>query len=149
MQRLRLLYACLLALSACQPNAPAEADLEAFATAFREANQAPSIQPMLALYELDGATDSTIAMLKNALLYEHGLSIQQIEFESLTGAPEERIAYTHQGVHYGPTLEPKLRMRIRYATEDRFESLFTIGQNSLGAWRIVSSKPSEEPPADL
>lgn len=144
MQRLRLLYATLLALTACQPKAPSEAGLEALAAAFREANQAPDIEPMLALYELDGATDQTMAMLKNALLYEHGLPIRSIEFEPLTGAPEERIAYEHQGVRYGPTLKPELRMRIRYATEDRFESLFTIGQNSQGAWRIVSSKPVEE-----
>jgi hypothetical protein len=44
-------------------------------------------------------------------------------------------------VSYGPTLKPGYRMRVRYATEDGFESLYTIGQNSAGSWRILSSKP--------
>jgi len=131
----------ILALAACQAQAPEEAGLDAFAAAFREANRAPDIEPMLGLYELEGTTGPTRALLKNALLYELGLPIRSIEFEPLSGAPEEKIRYEHQGVRYGPTLEPLRRMRVRYATEDRFESLFTIGLNDEGAWRIVSSRP--------
>lgn len=100
---------------------------------------------MLALYELGGTTEWTINLLRTALLYEHQLPIRSIRFEPLSGAPEETIYFTHQGIEYGPTLEPRLRMRVRYATEDGFESLFTIGQNPEGAWRIVSSRPVESP----
>lgn len=134
----------LFTLTACQPQSAEEAALEAFAEAFREANQAPDIEAMLALYELEGATDPTTAMLKNALIYELGLPIRNIEFEPLSGAPGEQIAYEHQGVRYGPTLEPSYRMRVRYATEDGFESRFTIGLNDKSAWRIVSSRPVSE-----
>ena len=108
-----------------------------------------SIEPMLALYSLDGSTDRTKIMLKNALLYEHGLPILSISFEPLIGSPDEQIEYTYEGIKYGPSLKPIYRMRVRYRTEDRFESLFTIGKNPQGAWRIVSSKPVEELPSDL
>lgn len=148
MQRLLLFSATLLALTACQPKPTEQAGLEAFAQAFREANQAADIEPMLSLYALEGVTDQTTSLLKNALLYELGLPIRSIGFEPLSGAPEERIAYEHQGIRYGPTLEPELRMRVRYATEDSFESLFTISQNSQGAWRIVSSRPVGGLPGD-
>jgi hypothetical protein len=131
--------AALLALSACSMQESAE--LEAFADAFTEANQATGVEPMLAIYALDGTTENTKNLLKNAVLYELGLPIQSIEFEPLTGSPEESIEYTHQGVDYIATVEPSLRMRVRYKTEDRFESLFSIGQNDASEWRIVSSRP--------
>ena len=108
---------------------------------FRKANQANNIEPMLALYELEGSTEQTVNLLENALLYELGLPIRSIDFEPLSGAPEETIYFEHQGIRYGPTLEPLGRMRVRYSTEDGFESLFTIGQNTDGEWRIVSSRP--------
>ena len=137
---LRILVSCvLLVLSACGRQESAE--LEAFARAFTKANQATEVAPMLALYALDGTTENTKNLLKNALLYELGLPIQSIEFEALTGSPEESIEYRHQGLNYIATLEPSLRMRVRYQTEDRFESLFSIGKNSAGQWRIISSRP--------
>jgi len=120
--------------------------LEDFAESFREANQTQSIEPMLALYALDGTTESTINLLKNALHFEFGIPIQSIEFEPLSGAPEETIRFVHQGIPYGPTLEPRYRMRVRYSTEDQFESLFTLGQNQAGAWRIISSRPVQPNP---
>ena len=98
---------------------------------------------MLELYELDGSTQQTIDLLRNALLYELGLEIESIDFEPLRGSPEELIHYSHLGVEYGPTLQPSHRMRVRYATDDRFESLFTIGRNSKGRYKIVSSRPIE------
>lgn len=140
MFRLQLAAIALLALCACGTQEPAE--LEAFANSFREANQAAEIEPMLALYELGGTTESTLNLLKNALLYELGLPIRSIQFEPLTGAPEETIEYSHQGIEYTATLEPLMRMRVRYDTEDSFESLFSIGQNAAGEWRIVSSRPN-------
>ena len=137
---LRIFISCtLLLLNACSTQESAE--LEAFADAFTEANQATGVDPMLAIYALEGTTENTKNLLKNALLYELGLPIQSIEFEPLTGSPEESIEYTHQGVDYIATVEPSLRMRVRYKTEDRFESLFSIGQNGAGEWRIVSSRP--------
>tara|TARA_X000000950_G_scaffold164007_1_gene200479 strand:+ start:13794 stop:14180 length:387 start_codon:yes stop_codon:yes gene_type:complete len=126
-------------LSACSTQKSAE--LEAFARAFTEANQATEVEPMLAIYALEGTTENTKNLLKNALLYELGLPIQSIEFEALTGSHEESIEYRHQGVDYIATLEPSLRMRVRYETEDRFESLFSIGKNSAGQWRIICSRP--------
>ena len=116
-------------------------ELKAFADAFSEANQASGVEAMLAIYALEGTTENTKNLLKNAILYELGLPIQSINFEPLTGLPEESIEYTHQGVDYVATLEPSLRMRVRYATEDRFESLYSIAQNNAGEWRIVSSRP--------
>lgn len=137
---LRIFVSCaLLVLSACSTQESAE--LEAFADAFTKANQATEVEPMLAIYALEGTTENTKNLLKNALLYELGLPIQSIEFEPLTGSPEESIEYSHQGLDYVATLEPSLRMRVRYGTEDRFESLFSIGQNSAGQWRIISSRP--------
>ena len=137
---LRIFVSCaLLVLSACSTQESAE--LEALAQAFTEANQATEVEPMLAIYALEGTTENTKNLLKNALLYELGLPIQSIEFEPLTGSPEESIAYSHQGLDYIATLKPSLRMRVRYKTEDRFESLFSIGQNSAGQWRIISSRP--------
>ena len=122
--------------------------LEAFASAFRLANKGMNIEPMLALYALDGSTDKTKIMLKNALLYEHGLPIHSISFEPLIGTPEERINYTYGGIKYGPSIEPIYRMRVRYRTEDNFESLFTIGKNRQDTWQIVCSKPVELLPSD-
>ena len=139
----------LLTLASCSPKGEDEASLDAFASDFRAANNGMSIEPMLALYSLDGSTDRTKIMLKNALLYEHGLPILSINFEPLIGSPDEQIEYTYEGIKYGPSLKPIYRMRVRYRTEDRFESLFTIGKNPQGAWRIVSSKPVEELPSDL
>jgi hypothetical protein len=141
MRRLLPLCAAFLALTACLPKPAEDTALAAFANAFRAANGAADIEPMLALYELEGVTDSTTALLKNTLLYEQGLPIQSIEFEPLTGAPEENIYFTHQGIEYGPTVDPLYRMRVHYATEDHFESLFTIGRNSKNEWRIVSARP--------
>ena len=139
----------LLTLASCSPKGEDGAILDAFASDFRAANNGMSIEPMLALYSLDGSTDRTKIMLKNALLYEHGLPILSINFEPLIGSPDEQIEYTYEGIKYGPSIKPIYRMRVRYRTEDRFESLFTIGKNPQGAWRIVSSKPAEEFPSDL
>ena len=137
---LRIFVSCaLLVLSACSTQESAE--LEAFADAFTKANQATEVEPMLAIYALEGTTENTKNLLKNALLYELGLPIQSIEFAALTGSPEESIEYSHQGVDYVATLKPSLRMRVRYETEDRFESLFSIGKNGAGQWRIISSRP--------
>lgn len=131
---------------ACTPKL--DEGFEAFANSFNEANQADTIDPMLALYALEGTTESTRNLLKTTLQFELGLPIISIEFEPLSGAPEESIRYTHQGIDYGPTVTPGYRMHVRYRTEDNFESRFTIGQLDDGSWRIVSSRPITTPEAD-
>lgn len=119
--------------------------LEQLATAFTSANQAPNTDQMLGLYYLEGADQRTRDLLKAALDYEIGLPIQAINFEPLQGAPEETIDFVHQGTAYGPSIPPKYRMRVAYAVEDGFTSLFTIGQTPTGDWRIVCAKPKPEP----
>lgn len=144
------LYAlCMLALSlltACsnQEN-KIPAGLDTFADSFRHANQASSADSMLALYYLEGTDARTRELLKGALDYELGLPIQSIEFEPLKGAPEETINFVHQGIAYGPSIPPKYRMRVAYAVEDGFTSLFTIGKSPQGDWHIVCAKPKPEP----
>lgn len=138
-----LIVALCMAVFGCKPESSSNKELQAFADSFTAANQSRSIQPMLELYELEGSTEQTVSMLRNALLYELNMPIQSIQFEPLSSSPEESIQYEHQGIEYGPTLEPRLRMRVNYATEDKFESLFTIGQNTAGEWRIISSRPTD------
>ena len=115
--------------------------LRRLAAQFEAANRADSIEPMLALYELTGSDKATISRLKSALLFELGQPIAGIEFEPLSGASEERIDFTYNGIRYGPSLTPRLRMRVRYDCADQLSSLFTIGTRPSGEWQIVSSKP--------
>lgn len=116
-------------------------ELKAFADDFRAANQAETIRPMLELYALKGTDERTLALLKGALGYELGLPIQSIHFEALTGAPEETIDFHHNDVHYGPTIPPRMRMRVNYSVEDGFSSLYTIGTDEAGDWKIVCAEP--------
>ena len=138
MRRLSLAI-ILFTLTACAPKTPD--GLDALERAFRTANQAETIKPMLELYALKGTTENTRNLLKTTLEFELGMPIQSVAFEPLSGAPEESIGYTHQGIEYGPTLTPGYRMRVSYRTDDNFESRFTIGQLADGSWRIVSSRP--------
>lgn len=134
----------MLALTACSSENSETAKLKQLERNFRAANQAKTIDPMLALYHLEGAADNTVALLKNALSYELGLPIASIDFEPLSGAPEEQIDYVHDGVTFGPSLPPRYRMRVSYDLKDRFSSLFTIGISPDGNWRIVCAKPKSE-----
>ena len=143
-----ILFIIQFSMASCSSQKRDTDDLEAFASAFRLANKGMNIEPMLALYALDGSTDRTKVMLKNALLYEHGLPIHSINFEPLFGTPDEQISYTYENIKYGPSIEPIYRMRVRYRTEDNFESLFTIGKNRLDTLQIVCSKADELLPSD-
>lgn len=143
-----LLSGICLVLAACErPGDPSSAETKAFADAFRQANRAEDISPMLDLYHLDGVEKRTIRMLEQALQFELGLPVESIDFEPLSGAPEECIDFTREGVHYGPSLRPSLRMRVVYSVEDRFTSLFTLGRRPDGEWRIVCARPRQN--ADL
>lgn len=137
-------------LNGCsKPTQEKEAALEQLALSFRTANQASSIEPMFALYHTVGADERTIQMLRGALKYELGLPIQSIGFEPLSGAPEENIDFVHDGVAYGPSLQPKMRMEVIYQSDDGFTSLFTVGHTDEGTWRIVCAKPIATPPPTL
>jgi hypothetical protein len=129
-------------LTACERQTDLnEPGTAAFAEAFRKANKADSTSPMLDLYHLDGVEERTVRMLELAIEYELRLPIESIEFAPLSGAPEESIDFTHNGIAYGPSIEPQLRMRVVYAMEDKFTSLFTLGQLPDGQLCIVCAKP--------
>lgn len=140
-----LLAALCLSLGACSPGKPHPEGLDALAEAFREANQAGDIGPMLDLYHLEGTDETIRRMLAAALQFELGLPIARIEFEPLSGAPEETIRFVHDGVPYGPTLQPRYRMRVVYEAQDRFTSMFTLGRRADGVWRIICAAPKPLP----
>lgn len=127
--------------TACSPKSELEQGLDDLSARFQAANQAETIEPMLELYGQHGSDELILSRLKGALDYELGLPIKSIEFVPLSGADEETIEFTHNGTHYGPSLEPRYRMRVVYEVEDHFTSLFTIGQHSSGQWQIICAKP--------
>lgn len=133
--------AAIALLAACHPNTTPEPGLQILAERFKAANLATRIEPMLNLYCLNGSDELITSRLKGALDYELGLPIERIEFEPLSGAAEERIEFTHNGTTYGPSLEPRYRMRVIYAVEEHFTSLFTVGQTPFGEWQIICAKP--------
>jgi len=139
-----LAAACLGAMmlfTACSPQSELERGLDDLSARFQAANQADTIEPMLALYYLEGCDTLITSRLKGALNYELGIPIGRIEFEALSGASEETIEFTHNGTTYGPSLKPRYRMQVIYAVEDRFTSLFTIGKSPSGEWQIICAKP--------
>ena len=135
------LIGAMLLFSACSPKSELELGLDDLSARFLAANQADTIEPMLALYCLDGCDELITSRLKGALDYELGLPIEQVEFEPLSGSPEETIEFTHNGITYGPSLKPLYRMRVIYAVDDHFTSLFTVGQDTSGEWQIICAKP--------
>jgi len=131
----------LFFITACARSPVQEDSLKDLATEFRVANQAETIEPMLSLYYLEGVDERMRTRLRAALDYELGLPIERIEFEPLSGSPEETIDFIQEGVAYGPSLKPEYRMRVLYAGEKSFNSLFTIGRTQEGQWRIVCARP--------
>ncbi|CAA6694145.1 MULTISPECIES: hypothetical protein [unclassified Lentimonas] len=137
-------FACFSAmalLNACTPKAELEPGLDELSARFQAANKADTIEPMLDLYYLEGCDKMITSRLKGALNFELGFPIERIEFEPLSGASEETIEFTYNGASYGPSLEPRYRMKVLYAVEDRFTSLFTVGKNPKGEWQIICAKP--------
>ena len=135
------LTGAMMLFAACSPKSTLELGLDDLSVRFVAANQADTIEPMLKLYCLNGCDSLILSRLKGALDYELGLPIQQIQFEALSGAAEETIEFTYNGVTYGSSLTPRYRMRVLYAVEDHFSSLFTVGQNTSGDWQIICAKP--------
>ena len=142
----KILIGISLILALClaffmRPTSGLNVGLKRLAADFRAANQAETIEPMLKLYCLEGIDELSITRLKRALQYELGLPIRKIEFEPLSGATEETIQFTHNGIQYGPTLKPRYRMRVTYEGKDRFTSLFTIGKTGSSDWQFISARP--------
>lgn len=131
----------MMLFAACSPKSELELGLNDLSERFLAANQADNIDPMLKLYSLKGCDTLITSRLKGALNYELGLPIERIEFEPLSGSSEETIDFTHNGITYGPSLKPLYRMRVIYAVEDHFTSLFTVGKNPTGKWQIICAKP--------
>lgn len=129
-------------LIACSPVVLENQDLDNFAAAFRAANQAKDIKPMLELYATNGIDKEQLTALKGALEYELGLPIESIQFHKYTNDTDALIDYTYQGVPYGPSLPPKILMQVQYSTNDRFMSRFTLGQTEAGSWRIICARPT-------
>ena len=128
-------------LIACSPVVLENQDLDNFAAAFRAANQAKDIKPMLELYATNGIDKEQLTALKGALEYELGLPIESIQFYKYTNDTDAQIDYTYQGIPYGPSLPPKILMQVQYSTNDRFMSRFTLGQTKAGSWRIICASP--------
>jgi len=128
-------------LAACSQETELAPGLDALAERFQAANKADSIEPMLDLYHLEGCDTVITSRLKGALSFELGFPIARIEFEPLSGASEETIEFTHNGTTYGPSLQPRYRMKVLYAVDDHFTSLFTVGKNPKGEWQIICAKP--------
>ena len=128
-------------LIACSPAGIENRDLDDFASAFRAANQAKNLSPMLKLYATSGTDKEQLTALKSALKYELGLPIESIQFYKYTNDTDAQIDYTYQGVPYGPSLPPKILMQVQYSTNDRFMSRFTLGQTEAGSWRIICASP--------
>jgi hypothetical protein len=130
-------------LIACSPVPLENHSLDDFAAAFRTANQAKNLNPMLQLYATNGADKEQLTALKGALEYELGLPIESIQFHKYTNDADAQIDYTYQGVPYGPSLPPKILMQVQYSTNDRFMSRFTLGQTEAGSWRIICARPTQ------
>ena len=131
----------IMLFAACSPKSELEQGLDDLSARFLAANQADTIEPMLKLYCLEDCDTLITSRLKAALNYELGLPIKEIEFEALSGASEETIEFTHNGTAYGPSLKPLYRMRVIYAVEDHFSSLFTVGKGASGEWLIICARP--------
>lgn len=115
--------------------------LNAFSESFIAANESRDVEAMLELFALEDADQKTINLLRIAVEFEIGLPIESLVFESLSGAPEEIINYTHNGISYEPSLKPKYRMKVQYDVEGQLASKYTLGRNIENDWRIVTAVP--------
>ena len=106
-RRIGLLVILSFLLSACSDTFIYQKSLNEFSESFLKANLEEDMDAMLGLYATNGLKKTDLAILKTALSFEIGLPIQTISFEELTGAPEESIAYEHEGIEYGAKLNSK------------------------------------------
>ena len=115
--------------------------LSAFSESFMAANESRNVEAMLELFAFEEADQKTINLLRIAIEFEIGLPVESLVFESLSGAPEEIIDYTHNGISYRPSLKPKYRMKVQYDVEGQLASKYTLGRNIENDWRIVTAVP--------
>ncbi len=127
-----LVILCIL-LSACSDTFIYQKSLSQFSERFAKAN-----------YATGGLEETDLAILETALSFEIGLPIQSISFQELSGAPEESIAYEHEGIEYKASLAPKLRMLVEYADEGQLRSKFSIGRNPKKEWKIITAIPKNK-----
>lgn len=138
-----LVILCIL-LSACSDTFIYQKSLSQFSERFAKANSDEDMDAMLSLYAREGLEERDLAILETALSFEIGLPIQSISFQELSGAPEESIAYEHEGIEYKASLAPKLRMLVEYADEGQLRSKFSIGQNPKKEWKIITAIPKNK-----
>ena len=131
-------------LSACSDTVIYQKSLNEFSGSFLKANLEEDVEAMLGLYATDGLKKSDLAILTTALSFEIGLPIKTISFEELTGAPEESIAYEHEGIEYEASLTPRLRMDVSYAVKGQLTSKFNIGRTSKKEWKIITAVPKNK-----
>ena len=143
-RRIGLLVILSFLLSACSDTFIYQKSLNEFSESFLKANLEEDMDAMLGLYATNGLKKTDLAILKTALSFEIGLPIQTISFEELTGAPEESIAYEHEGIEYGASLTPRLRMHVIYAVEGQLTSKFSIGRTSKKEWKIITAVPKDK-----
>lgn len=143
-RRIGLLVILSFLLSACSDTFIYQKSLNEFSESFLKANLEENMDAMLSLYATNGIKKGDLAILKTALSFEIGLPIQTISFEELTGAPEESIAYEHEGVSYEASLTPRLSMHVKYAVEGQLKSKFSIGRTSKKEWKIVTAIPKDK-----
>ena len=143
-RRIGLLVMLSFLLSACSDTFIYKKSLNEFSESFLKANLEENMDAMLSLYATNGLKKSDLAILKTALSFEIGLPIRTISFEELTGAPEESIAYEHEGVAYEASLAPRLRMHVTYAVEGQLASKFSIGRTSRKEWKIITAVPKDK-----
>ena len=136
-----VVYCLLPLLASCHRP---DTKLEEFAQKFREATASDNSEKMLDLYALEGVSGPSRQLLSVAIENELGLPIDSITFLPLQKTPEETIAYTYRGKDHTGTVVPEIRMRVDYATRDRFVSTFTLGKGPQSRWRIVMARPIEE-----
>lgn len=139
-----LLVILSLSLIACSDTFVYQKSLNQFSERFIKANSEEDMDAMLGLYATKELEEIDFAILKTALSFEIGLPIQSISFEELTGAPEEFIAFAHEGIEYEASLTPRLRMLVEYSVEGQLASKFSIGRNSKKEWKIITAIPKNK-----
>ncbi len=104
------------------------------------AHEADDPEALLGLYALDGVEDRDLRLIRFAVESEVALPVRSIRFYPLD--PGDTIDYVHAGKRYRPTVEPRLKLEVRYDTEDRLTALSLVGFRD-GAYQLVAPRPVE------
>ncbi|RCL30302.1 MAG: hypothetical protein DBX03_02470 [Puniceicoccaceae bacterium] len=137
-----LLFAFLGLNLACSDLILHQKSLKNFATDFERANLEEDMEALLNLFDRANMDTKDLTVLQTALSFEIGLPIERIYFQTLSGAPEETIAYEKGGTAYRGSLAPKYRMVVDYDTRGGLRSKFTLGLNNNRDWKIITAVPN-------